>query len=776
MENTVDSDRLIPVNVAEAIIDPFYENQFSVMGRYAFTDLLPGRSSRAQQWHFLSMKFDVRDGDDLLGALSRRCAIDASGYDSFLLRISLSANVRIVALLTVDGVTQRVVDAPGAGGFHELSGPFKGSIIEGIRIEFRAIAAGRAVAMLEWTMLASGERMPLLSRSRPRYDPAWKGYIRVGEVKPEEMTPSIGIYFGKEDLEALRRKALMPQYAAVMANLRNTAARFMALTPENHIAEAARYLYPFTRDRLYYVPGMPEFYVGASACALVGLLDGDAAALRMAARIALSQAFCGSWGAWLETVPDTVWEDRGFPNFIIGVGCAMSLDWAGCMLTDLGKEFLVKAIADKALPRIQQSLMKHDYMWYSNQGAWDLYGAVVCTVAVASRWPHGDMYLDGTMEILRGIMDRYIAEDGGSFEGVNYQAFTMTFAMLASVAWGRFRGRDPGRVAPPGLARSVDYLLAMLSQGSHPGSFLPLADGGPVGTPLAPGCVALLRHLFGRTELDPLLAHLLPRTPEDSSMRIDNPAVLIFGPEEFRAGAPSAPVFRILENSGLLTSSRPVEDGSVRVVLTGCQEKDAGHSHHDRGSLILEAFGETLLNENGMIDYEIAEHVLLGEPRYHCIACPGPMDGLPKQTLPTPSAILPSGHGDARRLAAEVTTTAAWGGNVRAASRRVESENPEEILVIDSFELAAPGPVTVLWNTTGTIEARGGGYRITVGKAVADIEPRWAPARARIEENLYNAAREPCRVLMLEAPPSARHALATRIRISRGEGRRTTES
>ena len=99
----------------------------------------------------------------------------------------------------------------------------------------------------------------------------------------------------------------------------------------------------------------------------------------MAARIALSQAFCGSWDAWIDTIPETVWEDRGFPNFIIGVGCAMVLDWAGCMLTEQGREVVVKALADKALPRIQQSLMKHDYMWYSNQGVWDLYGAVIST-------------------------------------------------------------------------------------------------------------------------------------------------------------------------------------------------------------------------------------------------------------------------------------------------------------------------------------------------------------------------------------------------------------
>ncbi len=762
----VDHDRLIRVSPAEAIVDPFYENQFSCLERYAFRDFIPGRCTWSQAWHFLDLRFDAREGDGLLGRLSRACRIDAAAFDAFRVRLSLSTNVRVAAFLTVDGVERRVIDEPGRGEFREYGGGFTGRGLEGIRLEFHAIAPGRAVGKIEWTMLENVDGLRRLDAARQAYDPAWPGYLR-DDVALEDMRPTIGLWFGAEDLATLRRKAASPLYAKVMANLRGTAAKFLAIEPERSIADVARYLYPFTRDRIWYVDGLPEYYVGAAACGLVGLVDRDPAALRMAARIALSQAFCGSWDAWLDTVPETVWEDRGFPNFIIGVGCALALDWAGCFLTDRGREVLVKALADKALPRIQQSLMKHDYMWYSNQGAWDVYGSIVCSVAIASRWPHGDMFLDRSMEILNGIVERYIADDGGAFEGMEYQLHTMAFAMLAAIAYGRLRGRPFAEVASSKLAKSVDYLLAIASEGRHPGSGLPMSDGGRVGALMAAHSLSLLHRLTGARALEPLLAKVLPRVEPDTSMRLDNPAALIFGPEQLGEGPVATPRFRILEDSGLLTSSRATPHGAVRVVLTGCGAKDAGHSHHDRGSMIVEAFGESVLNETGMIDYQVPEHVLLGEPRYHCIACPGSMDVLPRQVLPTPTNVVPVGTGDHQRLEAEIDVTAAWGVTVRSARRRIESPRPEELTVVDTFELDPDGPATVIFNTIGSIEQIGDGWRVRVGRVVADIMPAWRPARSRVTDNMYNAAGEPCRALMMEAAPSRTHRLVTLIRLSR---------
>jgi hypothetical protein len=235
----VDPNRLIRVSPAEAIVDPFYENQFSCLDRYAFSDFVPGRCTWSQAWHFLNLRFDAREGDSLLGRLGRACRIDAAAFDAFRMRLSLSTNVRVTAFLTVDGAEQRVVDEPGRGEFRECSGAFRGRTIEAIRLEFHALGPGRAVGMVEWTMLESTDGLRQLEAVRQTYDPAWPGYLR-DDVAPDEMRPTIGLWFGAEDLESLRRKAAMPLYAKVMANLRGTAAKFLAMTPERSIAEVAR--------------------------------------------------------------------------------------------------------------------------------------------------------------------------------------------------------------------------------------------------------------------------------------------------------------------------------------------------------------------------------------------------------------------------------------------------------------------------------------------------------------------------------------------------------
>jgi hypothetical protein len=374
------------------------------------------------------------------------------------------------------------------------------------------------------------------------------------------------------------------------------------------------------------------------------------------------------------------------------------------------------------------------------------------------------------MEMLNGIMDRYIATDGGAFEGIGYQLHTSAFAMLAAIAYARYRNRPIGEIVSPKLESSVDFILTVLSEGNHPGSAIPIADGGQTGLPISAHCVALLRRIYDRSDLDPLLGTLLPTVNEDESMRIDNPVLLIFGPDDITEGVTHTPRFHILADSGLLTSSRPAGDGRVRVLLTGCQDQDAGHSHHDRGSIILEAFGKTLLCENGMIRYEIAEHVLLGGPRYHCIACPGPLDDLPLQVVPTPGKIVPEGSGDDTRLSASVDLARAWGARVRSAERRIESKEPTEFLLTDSFDLPESRPVTMLYNTTGTITAdttpeATSRFVVEVDGVAAVIEPRFTPSRYRIEENLYNAAGEACRLLLVEAPAATHHRLETAISI-----------
>ena len=117
----VDPNRLIRVSPAEAIVDPFYENQFSCLDRYAFRISSPGGAPGPRPGTSWTCASTCGRGRAPRPA-SRACRIDASAFDAFRMRLSLSTNVRVAAFLTVDGVEQRVIDEPGRGEFRECGG------------------------------------------------------------------------------------------------------------------------------------------------------------------------------------------------------------------------------------------------------------------------------------------------------------------------------------------------------------------------------------------------------------------------------------------------------------------------------------------------------------------------------------------------------------------------------------------------------------------------------------------------------------------------------
>ena len=60
----------------------------------------------------------------------------------------------------------------------------------------------------------------------------------------------------------------------------------------------------------------------------------------------------------------------------------------------------------------------------------------------------------------------------------------------------------------------------------------------------------------------------------------------------------------------------------------------------------------------------------------------------------------------------------------------------------------------MIFKSVGTIDEATGGWRVRVGRVVADILPQWRSARSRVTDNLSNAAGEPCRALMMESAPA----------------------
>lgn len=439
----------------------------------------------------------------------------------------------------------------------------------------------------------------------------------------------------------------------------------------------------------------------------------------------------------------------------------MTLDFAGMLLTDDGIHAIRDALGKKVVPHIYNALMRHEYMWRSNQGIWDISGWIITTCTLTHTYPHADMLLDRCYEILNEILNRYMDDDGGSFEGGAYLLFSLSMAMTALVAYSRVRGIPLSELAHQKLKKTPQYICTLMGEGSYPSTLIPLSDGGDLTPIRAIDSLCLLHHLFGDPLMLPIIREALQCPYRDVSMSFSNPAAIIFGPSVFTNEPFVSPTFRILQSSCMLSSSRKTPDGNVRLFLCGCGVVDAGHSHSDRGQLLIEAFGESLLYETGMINYSNTDHILLGKARYHNLTAIGRLDSLTEQHIPSISACIPNGTGNEHSLMAKIDVTPAWGGIVTAYTRVIISEEPTKITVIDEITLSQPSEVTQLWNSTGHYMAESGCFILIKNNVRVTIIPRFMVSSQLITENMRNDRGEKNYLLALEAPKSVKHKLIT---------------
>ena len=125
------------------------------------------------------------------------------------------------------------------------------------------------------------------------------------------------------------------------------------------------------------------------------------------------------------------------------------------------------------------------------------------------------------------------------------------------------------------------------------------------------------------------------------------------------------------------TSRRPgccARRGSAGKDLCGSSSSagpaGAGHGHDDRGSFVLEAFGEELATERGQMPYVDPRSATIKRARYHNLAIPHDENGQPmRQHNPCPVDSIAQGEGDETRLHCRMNLNGVWPEPVTDCSR-----------------------------------------------------------------------------------------------------------
>lgn len=755
--------RPVPINESEAVFERFMDPLRSEFAKWRYAADPETGAAASQFWCAVQIQWAKGNGRTV-ARLSRELALKLEGYDHLILRMALPASARLTVRVRLDGKDLTPIPAvQGKNTQVEYEGPLAGAILEKIEIEITDSSATPGMSLILWLgLFHKARRAAMLSR------PGFTGEMWADLLLPAEQTkvpePSLGLFFGREELDALRHKVSKPPYDEIFRNLRKMARAHLADEPWRGVADicGGGGLLGRSRDSLTIDP------LAMRLGAFVGLIDADPALLRMALHHALAAAHCQYWAnSFMEIIPGTAWESRAFNAYRVGCNLIFAWDWAGSYLTDAGKAVLAQAVAMKGLSWLLMSLMRYDYVRECNQGAYFAYGAIICEAALARSWPaHGGELIETAKAAMDETMNRYIAEDGGAFEGMGYYSSTIGHALVGYQAYARLKGLPLETIVPERIRKVPNYLTAMLSTVPPLGSAVPVADGGRPGVMLFPECLGSLCQLSDDKALPALLQAILPVGHEKENYATPGWIFnIIHGPDSLPAAEVRPPVFRVLPQTGMLCSCRPTPQGQVRLQLIGAPA-GAGHCHEDKGSFVIEAFGEELAIERGQMAYDDPRCQVIKYACYHNLLIPDMGEALPAhQVNPCPAAVLPEGRGDETSLACSVDASGVYPDLAALWQRTIESKTPLEFLITDVMELKTPGTVAFHLHSHFPWEKSQQGWATRGQKAELLVAPQWQALEERGEEDFIDGRKEPAYHLTLRAPPGARHELRTVLTI-----------
>ncbi len=193
---------------------------------------------------------------------------------------------------------------------------------------------------------------------------------------------------------------------------------------------------------------------------------------------------------------------------------------------------------------------------------------------------------------------------------------------------------------------------------------------------------------------------------------------------------------------------------------------NAGHNHEDKGSFILEAFGEELLIDRGTCFYGDARSRLMKHAVRHNLATPDDNNTPGRQQNPVPKAVIPTGRGDETTLEAFVDATAAWNHLAVSCSRSIKSETPTHFVVTDRIERLSTGAVSVHFQSRCQWQQSDGFWFVEGNNACVTIRPDWEVDTWETREDIFDSRFEPVYRLTLRTTPAKTFELRTHLILS----------
>ena len=758
----------VSINDAEAVIEPFFDSKISNLADY---DFQPAKGTGAQAspyWCWVSLSWDNAVPGQPIFTMSRAVDIVIEHYDALRIRCNIPGSAKLVFKAVVDGREQTVVNGVvGPDKKWEYTGPIKGKRLERLTIIYEAVNAGAGGGSLQWINLVNRQIEQIRNSRECPYTPDWPKFLKPpGE--PVEVQPSLGLLFDQSELEPLRKKASHPAFKPLMDHLREKARVHLAAEPEKFVMESGATINRHHRAHEI-ARGTSDPANIAIVCGFVGLIDKDPNLLRMAGRAMLSMAHAEYWDeCFQEHFPGSDYHHRAFTGMDNTYSCALGLDWAGDALTEVGRGLVCHAILDKGISHINKDFVREaEEVLSNNQGACFSQGRIAGLLALKPLWPRAQAWIDqAERDLLESIDLVFNAnEDHGGKEGPGYVSATVLRALYGLVMLARHRNKSLSEITPPELIASSDFLLMFLSTAGPAGLIIPYGDSSGS---YALDMPSLMAAAGGGQRWEALRRAMITeaKTPlgcRDSS--VDGLHALILTDPPTQSGGVDVPEFCLLGSTGMVASCRQTPAGPVRLQLMGAAE-GAGHVHQDKGSFILEAYGDALATDRGGVTSSNPLCEILKRAHFHNMLSPAKIgDRHAEQDMEVKTPILPRGTGNEQKLDVQIDTTSLWAGQFKKHVRRIVSPDPTLFFIDDAVEFAAPRGSTFHLHTSWPIAREGDGFMILGKHAQLIVTPTWPVTEAQFCEDLIDRDDQPVNHLWITSQPGVAYHLVTVMQV-----------
>jgi hypothetical protein len=697
-DNFRSSAHITPINVAEAVIEPFFDPTLNGMKEWKVFDGSAHGLKISQTWANPSINWARRPKDGKVLSMYRDYSLDVSRYDKLIVCAAFPVGCEI----TITAKTEK-----GESVYkNKLTGSIKkehtldlnsGKKLQRITIDIITPNEGAAMGWFNWIGLQNSRLLDDYLAQWKNIDTTWDGYLRSDKFTPS-FKPKYGLIVDSNEIGKLRElhtdfleKHGTSPFIENIKEIKN-------IMPEQFINEYVLH----DENRFHREREIGKILTNREGhgldLAVAGILLKDEKLMRLAARYALSIAYCPNWeeSFWCD-FPGSIWNHRAFNHSAYSFECAMILDLCGDYFTWLGREFIMRRIAEEGLATINWISWKYEYVHHMNQMALFSHGRLAGSVALEKEWPRAKWMTEQGYKDIYENVENVILPDGGYVEGPTYFQAMAGDASLAMYIYSKARNKSLNEVIPGVMLKTKDFASAVISSDENK-DVIPICDARP------------------RLDYDMLLvmANALPNSDWGNILNkklkreggLPNTILALTLYSSFKDSLSKSKPVVVLPDMGLTASNREYKGEKIKIAFLG-NKAFAEHTHEDKGSFILEFAGETFAMDPGTTDYADPLSITLKNCDRHNMLVPYGFDERVKPAIPITADIKPQVTGDDEVYHVKCDLSKGWEDYYQKWIREIDSDSPLDLIIKDTYELKKGDGVEFFWSTQLPVEING---------------------------------------------------------------------